>query len=264
MGWFSDGGHLGDQTSSDQPKDVTVDRVATTVCTRRIAARLAAAATLPLVVLGLAAPAGAHVTITPSTTVAGAYAVLDVSIPHGCDGSSTTEVTIQIPEEVIVVRPTRDSAWEQELETVPLDPPVTDSQGDQVSERTASVTYRVDTPLPDADRDVFELALQLPASGSTLVFPTIQRCELGEAAWIEVAEAGQDPEELALPAPAFVVTAGSDSGQASATTVLAAGPAAPRPEPSVEVPVAAYAALGLGALAVMLGVAWLTRLRRRT
>lgn len=241
-----------------------MDRDVTTARSRRIAARLVVAAALPLLVVGVAAPAGAHVTITPSTTAAGAFAVLDVSVPHGCEGSSTTEVIIQIPEEVDAVRPTRDPAWEQDLETVPLDSPVTDSEGNQVTERTASVTYRVDTPLPDAERDVFELALQLPATGGTLVFPTIQRCEQGEAAWIEVAEAGQDPEELALPAPAFVVTA-DGAGQTSATSILAAGPSsAARPDPSVEVPVATYVALGLGVLAVMLGVTWLTRLRRRT
>jgi uncharacterized protein YcnI len=243
---------------------VIVDREVTTARTRRTAPRLVVAALLPLVVVGLAAPASAHVTITPSTTTAGANAVLDVSVPHGCDGSSTTEVTIQIPDEVIAVSPTRDARWQQVLETVPLDPPTTDSRGNQVTERTAAVTYRVDTPLPDADRDVFELALRLPdGAGRTLVFPTIQRCEQGEAAWIEVAEEGQDPEQLALPAPAFVVTA--DSRPTSATSILAAGPSsAARPEPTVQVPVVAYAALGLGVLVVMLGVAWLARLRRRT
>ena len=42
-----------------------------------------------LVALG-ATSAAAHVTITPSTTVAGATAVLRVEIPHGCVGSATT------------------------------------------------------------------------------------------------------------------------------------------------------------------------------
>ena len=42
-------------------------------------------------------PASAHVTITPSTTAAGAFAVLEVSVGHGCEGSPTTEITIQMP-----------------------------------------------------------------------------------------------------------------------------------------------------------------------
>ncbi|GAA4746606.1 hypothetical protein GCM10023350_34210 [Nocardioides endophyticus] len=243
-----------------------MDREVTTVRRRRTAARLAAAALLPLAVVGLAVPASAHVSITPSSTVAGASAVLDVSIPHGCDGSPTTEVTIRIPEEINAVSPTRNALWELEKETVQLDPPVADSHGNQATERVASVTYRTDTPLPDGHRDVFELALQIPdTAGATLVFPTIQTCEHGEAAWIEVPEDGQDPDELELPAPAFVVTAGSESHQASATTILAAGPTAGSQEgSSAEVPVIAYAAFGLSVLAVMLGVACLARLRRQT
>lgn len=241
-------------------------REVTTARPHRNAARLVAAAALPVLVIGLAAPASAHVSITPSSTAAGASAVLDVSIPHGCKGSATTEVTIRIPEEINAVSPTRNALWELEKETVRVDPPVTDGHGNQITERVASVTYRTDTPLPDGHRDVFELSVQLPdAVGATLVFPTIQTCEQGEAAWIEVPEDGQDPDELELPAPAFVVTAGPDARQASATTILAAGPTAGSQEgPSAEVPVVAYAALGLSVVAVMLGVACLARLRRQT
>ena len=80
-------------------------QVSTLVCTTqgalmslRTLARLGAApAVLGIAVLGVAAPAGAHVTITPSTTAAGAFAVLTVSVPHGCDGSPTTQIAIADP-----------------------------------------------------------------------------------------------------------------------------------------------------------------------
>lgn len=222
--------------------------------------RLLAAAALPLLVVGLAAPASAHVTITPSTTAAGARAVLDVRVPHGCDGSATTAVTIRIPEQIDTVTPSPSTSWDQELET--------ESRGDEVGERVVAVTYRTDAPLSDDREDVVELSVELPeAKGTTLVFPTIQTCEQGEAAWIEIPEPGQDPDELVLPAPAMVVTAaGSGARQPSATEVLAGGAsgASPPAEPSVEVPVVAYGVLGLTVLAVMLGVACLARLRRQT
>src|SRR5918997_1244424 len=96
---------------------------------------------LGAVVLGLAAPAGAHVTITASTTAAGAFTVLTVSVPHGCDGSATTEVTVQIPEGINAVTPTRNALWEVEKQTEQLDPPVTDAHGNEISERVATVTY---------------------------------------------------------------------------------------------------------------------------
>ena len=65
---------------------------------RRTLARLGATAgAAGLLTLGLAAPASAHVTVTPSDTAAGAYVVLTFSVPHGCDGSPTTGITIQMP-----------------------------------------------------------------------------------------------------------------------------------------------------------------------
>ena len=163
---------------------------------------------LGAVVLGVAAPASAHVTITASTTAAGAFTVLTVSVPHGCEGSATTEVTIQIPEEINAVTPTRNALWEVEKEVEQLDPPVTDAHGNEITERVATVTYTADTPLPDGYRDAFELSLQLPDDeGTTLVFPTIQTCEEGESAWIEVPADGQSEDDLELPAPSVTITA---------------------------------------------------------
>ena len=43
------------------------------------------------IALSLVAPAGAHVTATPSTAAAGAYTVVTFSVGHGCEGSPTTE-----------------------------------------------------------------------------------------------------------------------------------------------------------------------------
>ena len=51
------------------------------------------------------------------------------------------------------------------------------------------------------------------------MFPTIQTCEQGEAAWIEVPADGQDGDELELPAPAFVLTAADGGGHDSSSAV---------------------------------------------
>jgi uncharacterized protein YcnI len=142
-----------------------------------------------------------------------------LSVGHGCEGSSTTGLRISIPDAVTAVTPTRNPQWEVEKEVVTLDPPVTDSHGNTVTERVASVTYTTDTPLPDGYRDTVELSLQLPdAEGSSLAFPVIQTCQEGESAWIEVPAEGQDPEELELPAPAFVLTAAEAGGHSAMTS----------------------------------------------
>jgi uncharacterized protein YcnI len=73
----------------------------------RTTARLGATtATLAAVAL-IASPAAAHVSATPSVAEAGAYTVLTMGVPHGCDGSPTTKLEIQIPEHAAARRPAR-------------------------------------------------------------------------------------------------------------------------------------------------------------
>ncbi|MBF4766958.1 YcnI family protein [Nocardioides agariphilus] len=174
---------------------------------RRTLARLGAVPLALGATLALAAPASAHVTISASSTTAGAFTVLTLSVPHGCEGSPTTRLTVQIPEAITAVTPTRNALWDVDKEVEKLDPPVTDAHGNEITERVATVTYTAKAPLPDGYRDAFELSLQLPdEEGSTLVFPTIQTCEEGEAAWIEVPADGQSEDDLGLPAPSVTIT----------------------------------------------------------
>ena len=65
------------------------------------------------------------------------------------------------------------------------------------------------TPLPDGYRDVFELAMTIPAdaAGTTLYFPTIQTCEQAETPWIDIPSAGQSEDDLEHPAPSVAVVA---------------------------------------------------------
>lgn len=214
----------------------------------------AAAVTLAVSVVGLASPASAHVTVTPSTTTPGAHAILEFGVGHGCGKSPTTRITIQIPPQITSVTPTRTALWKVEKQTEKVDPPVTDAHGDSIVERVASITYSTDTPLPDGYREVFEVEVQLPSvSGTTLSFPTIQTCEQGETAWIEVPQDGQNTGKLALPAPGFVVSGSTHHG--------ATGPA-PAPAPGTDG--ITLAALVAGIVGSVLGGAALFRQRPRT
>lgn len=180
----------------------------------RTLARLGAfPAATAVIALSLAAPAGAHVTATPSTAAAGAYTVVTFSVGHGCEGSPTTKIEIQVPESVLSVTPSRNPFYDVEKTIEKLDEPVADAHGNEVTERTASIVYTASTPLPDGERDAFELSFQLPdAEGETLSFPTIQTCQKGETGWTEVPADGQDAEELENPAPAFEIVAAEAGG----------------------------------------------------
>src|SRR5699024_8102726 len=70
-----------------------------------------------------------------------------------------------------------------------------------------------DTPVPDGQRDAFELSLQIPeeAADSTLYFPTVQTCEEGETAWVQIPDDGQDAHDLESPAPSVEVVAAEEA-----------------------------------------------------
>ena len=94
-----------------------------------------------------------------------------------------------------------------------LPEPVKDAHGNEVTERVGSVVYTAKAPLPDGQRDAFELSLQLPdKAGEELAFPAIQTCAKGETAWTEVPTGDQDEEELEHPAPAFEITDAVEEG----------------------------------------------------
>ena len=165
------------------------------------------------IALSLVSPASAHVSASVTDASAGAFTVLTLSVPHGCEDSPTTRIEVQVPESVLSVTPTRNPYYDLEATIEQLDEPLTDAHGNEITERTSTITYTARTPLPDGQRDVFELSFQVPdAEGEVLTFPTIQTCEQGETAWTEVPTDGQDEEELEHPAPSFTILPANGEG----------------------------------------------------
>ncbi len=179
---------------------------------------LAAAAGTTVLAITTATVAGAHVSAGPSPQVAGAYGVVTFGVPHGCEGSPTTEVRIKMPESVPQVTPTVNPNWDVATTEITLDTPIEAGHGQTITERVDQVVYTAKTPLADGLRDTFELSFKMPdLPGETLVFPTIQTCEVGETAWIDVPAAGESGDELEHPAPSVELIAGdADSGHGTA------------------------------------------------
>lgn len=219
----------------------------------------------------VAAPAAhAHVSVTTDHAAAGSSAVLTFSVPHGCGDSPTTALAIQIPEEITSVTPTVNPSWSVATTQEDLDEPQTDSHGNDVDARIAEVTYTAHDPLPPELRDTVELSVALPddAAGTTLYFPTLQRCQEGEAAWVQIAAEGQDPHDLERPAPAVTVAA-PDSEQGAGEDSASAAPADPAstgasgaPSADAGRPGLTLAALIVGSLGLLTGLAALFVRRR--
>ena len=60
---------------------------------------------IAMVALLAAAPAVAHVTLEGKQAPVGSYYKAVFAVPHGCAGSATTKIRVQIPEGVIGVKP---------------------------------------------------------------------------------------------------------------------------------------------------------------
>ena len=218
------------------------------------------------IALSLVPPASAHVGATVTDASAGAYTIATFSVPHGCEASPTTKIEIQVPESVLSVTPTRNPYYEVETTIAQLDEPLTDGHGNEVTERVASVVYTADTPLPDGQRDTFELSFQVPdAAGEVLAWPTIQTCEEGSTDWTQVAADGQDPDELETPAPSFEIlpASGEDghSDEGAAEEPETDEPAAVEPAAEEGSSALGWAGLGAGLLGLAAGGLALARTR---
>ena len=179
--------------------------------TRTTTSVIAALSAGTVLALAPALAASAHVTASASSTAAGSYTVVTFSVPHGCEGSPTTAVEIEIPETILSVTPTVNPNWTISKTMVPLDAAQQDAHGDNITERVGSVTYTaIGEGLPDGYRDTMELSLQLPDGepGDVVEFPTHQLCAEGSTDWV-----GDEAPSIVLTA----ATGGSDHGHGDET-----------------------------------------------
>ncbi|MGQ9837999.1 MAG: YcnI family copper-binding membrane protein [Cyanobacteriota bacterium] len=153
----------------------------------------------------ISAPALAHVTVSPEEAPAGNFAKLTFRVPHGCNGSPTTRLRVQIPEGATSVKPMVHPLWEIETVKKPLETPY-ESHGRMISETVAEVIWSGGV-LPDEFMDEFSISLKLPdRPGETIPIPVVQECEEGIYRWTQVAQPGEDPRDLSEPAPLLKLT----------------------------------------------------------
>ncbi|WP_346960551.1 YcnI family protein [uncultured Arthrobacter sp.] len=151
--------------------------------------------------------ASAHVDATPDSTAANSYALLSFAIPHGCEHSGTTKMTITLPPELNDAQPTVNPNWTAAKVTEKLAGPKKLADGSSITKRTSQIVYTAKAPLSPELRDVLVLSVKLPdTAGKTLYFPTLQNCEQGQTDWSEIPKDGQDEESLQSPAPSVTVT----------------------------------------------------------
>lgn len=154
--------------------------------------------------LAVAAPlaASAHVHVTPEESAAGSTTRLGFSFSHGCDDSPTSAVVFTIPEGVDGVTPVLDGAWT-----------ITRELGDDGI--PSQVTYTAITPVESGTSATLSLDVIFASSAAdtSVAFPVLQKCVVGETDWADVAADGQTEDDLEAPAPVVDVGAVStDAG----------------------------------------------------
>ena len=216
--------------------------------------KLRPAAALAVAALAVPAAAQAHVTIQPPTAVAGSYTVESVRVPNEQSDASTTKVDVQLPDGFLSVSYQAVPGWTAKITNEKLSTPIK-VEGVDVTEQVKQVTFTATGKgIEPGQFQDFPLSLLIPkgAPGSKLTFKAVQTYSNGDVTrWI--GEPGSDE-----PAPQVTLTADNQTAPTASTQ-----PATTTVEKEADNGLA-IAALILGALALMLGVAVFFVARKKT
>ena len=147
----------------------------------------------------------AHATLAQKKAHAGKRYKGVVTIAHGCAGSPTHTVHIQIPEGVMRTKPMPKPGWTLKTVVKKLDKPYM-YHGKPITEDVRELVW-TGGHLPDNFFDEFEFRAIMPKTvGATLYFKTVQVCFNGINRWIEIPEPGKTSHDYKEPAPAVVLT----------------------------------------------------------
>ena len=150
-----------------------------------------------------ASPAAAHVYLEGKQATIGASYKAVFAVPHGCSGSPTVKIRVQIPEGVIAVKPMPKAGWNVDVVEGQY-ASAHDYHGNKLSSGVKEVVWS-GGKLPDQNYDEFVVSSFLTDSlkpNTTLYFPVVQECEKGVSRWIEIpAEGAAQSHEDKSPAP---------------------------------------------------------------
>jgi len=146
--------------------------------------------------------ASAHITLeNREATIGSSYKAVFV-VPHGCAGSATIKIRVQIPEGVIGVKPMPKPGWNVEAIKGKYAADY-DFHGTRLSEGVKEVVWS-GGKLPDDNYDEFVVSTFLTAGlkpDTMLYFPVVQECEQGVSRWIDIPAEGSAAHESKSPAP---------------------------------------------------------------
>jgi len=156
-----------------------------------------------------ASSASAHVTLENRQAAVGSSYKAVFVVPHGCAGSATVKIRVQIPEGVIAVKPMPKPGWNVEVVKGTYAAEY-NYHGQKSSEGVKEVVWS-GGKLPDDNYDEFVISTFLTGGlkpNSTLFFPVVQECEQGISRWIDIPAEGETAHahDSKWPAPGVKLT----------------------------------------------------------
>ena len=138
---------------------------------RKLAVVTVASAAL---IVGLAAPALARVTVNPSEAQQGGFEKLTFRIPNEMDNANTVKLDVQIPTDhpipSVSVQP--KTGWTADKKKTPLATPVTDDDGNTITEAVSEIIWSGGQIKP-GEFDEFSISVGPLPDVDSLKFPAI-------------------------------------------------------------------------------------------
>ncbi|WP_438971300.1 YcnI family copper-binding membrane protein [Methylophaga sp.] len=157
--------------------------------------------------LAIPAIANAHAVFQQPEVTSGSYYKATLGIGHGCEGATTTQISIEIPEGIQYAKPMAKPGWEIDIVKKTLTKPY-DSHGKTVTEDVSVITW-YGGQLEDNFYDEFVFKAKVAAEPQTLYLPVRQTCITGENYWHEIPEADKQWHDYEKPAPFLDIKAPS-------------------------------------------------------
>lgn len=168
--------------------------------------RMRLGAAVGATMLAVCGEAGAHITLEAAEAPVSSTYKAVLRVGHGCEGSPTVAVRVQIPDGVIAVKPMPKAGWELTTKVEPYAQPVKYYE-DTLTEGVREIAW-TGGKLPDAWYDEFVFRGRLPdeGAGTTIYFPVVQECEEGVHRWISIPAEGKTADDYEEPAPGVTLT----------------------------------------------------------
>lgn len=246
------------------------------VWTRTIGVGVATICAAGMTLLGPAL-AQAHISLHPNTIPAGAFATLDVRVPGEQEGAYVTKVDVLFPQGFTGVDYENVPGWSAKVVESKLATPITED-GETIDTEVSQIVWTWTGPLGKVNNGQFiqfPLSLAIPANtaGKALEFRTVQSYSNGQVVhWISPSLTAEHPSpRINVTAKGGTIqdVAGDEAGPEARQT--AASPSIPAPAPATAKSTSSGASKGLGIAALILGtlgliagLAALVAARRRT